>query len=236
MRLRLVFTSSGRKKRSGNYSDTSDSDSSRPLPSSPCIRTVCNRNLAKFWKSRLWYGSKIVDVTSQIWIKIYVNTCSSWYLWHVKIQHFIVNCVVLFIGEDNLKKQVSDLIDLRLTWREMGNLIFGWFMKIFGEFWRIFGEFVKIFGEFLRNFGEILENFWQVLEILNFVRKTSNPLNFVRRTSRFQIEVLKSEVLRPLWPPNSLRGQIFNQIWNLWPRLHMLPCLLDCFGLFGPND
>ena len=31
-------------------------------------------------------------------------------------------------------KQGSDLIDLRLTWKEMENFIFAWFMKIFGEF------------------------------------------------------------------------------------------------------
>ena len=30
-------------------------------------------------------------------------------------------------------------------------------------------------------------------------------------------------------PPNSLGGQIWPQVWNLCPKLHMLPCL---FGLF----
>ena len=30
---------------------------------------------------------------------------------------------------------------------------------------------------------------------------------------------------------NSLGGQIWPQIWNLWPKLHMLPCL---FGQFRP--
>ena len=45
-------------------------------------------------------------------------------------------------------------------------------------------------------------------------------------------------ILRPLWwpqrplqPPNGLRAQILPQIWKLWPKLHMLPCL---FGLFRP--
>ena len=64
------------------------------------------------------------------------------------------------------------------------------------------------------------------MENFNFVRKTAIILNFVRRDSRFQIEVLKSEVLRPPWPPNSLGGQIYNQIMA---QIHMLPCL---FGLF----
>ena len=36
---------------------------------------------------------------------------------------------------------------------------------------------------------------------------------------------------RPLQPPNSLRGQNLPQIWDLWPKLHMKPCL---FGLFRP--
>ena len=49
----------------------------------------------------------------------------------------------------------------------------------------------------------------------NFVRKTFILLNFVRRTSIFQIEVLKSEVLRP--------------------TLHMLPWLFGLFDVFGPN-
>ena len=39
---------------------------------------------------------------------------------------------------------------------------------------------------------------------MNLVRKFSLLLNFVRRTSRFQTEVLKSEVLTPPWHPNSL--------------------------------
>ena len=28
---------------------------------------------------------------------------------------------------------------------------------------------------------------------------------------------------------NSLGGQIWPQIWNLWPKLHMLPCLFEQF-------
>ena len=104
----------------------------------------------------------------------------------------------------------------------------------FGDLWRFlenFWGYLENLWRFLESFWGILENFWQVLEILNFVRKTSNLLNFVRRTSRFQIEVLKREVLRPMWPINSLGGQISNQIWNLWPKLHILHCL---FGLFWP--
>ena len=45
----------------------------------------------------------------------------------------------------NKIKQGSDLIDLRLTWREMENLIYGGFFRIFGDiledFWRFFEEF-----------------------------------------------------------------------------------------------
>ena len=37
--------------------------------------------------------------------------------------------------------------------------------------------------------------------------------------------------LRSLQPPNSLRGQIWPQIWNLWPKHHLLPSL---FLLFRP--
>ena len=37
---------------------------------------------------------------------------------------------------------------------------------------------------------------------------------------------------RPLQPPNGLGAQILHQIWNLWPKLHMQPCL---FGLFRPS-
>ena len=42
-------------------------------------------------------------------------------------------------------KQGSDLIELRLIWREMENLIFGGFLE----------TFLRIFGDLLRNFGEI---------------------------------------------------------------------------------
>ena len=37
---------------------------------------------------------------------------------------------------------------------------------------------------------------------------------------------------RPLQPPNSLGGQIWLHIWNLLPKLHILPFL---FGLFWPS-
>ena len=33
-------------------------------------------------------------------------------------------------------------------------------------------------------------------------------LNFVRKASIFQVLNFKSEVLRPPWPPNNLRGQV----------------------------
>ena len=37
---------------------------------------------------------------------------------------------------------------------------------------------------------------------------------------------------RPLQPPNSLKAQILPQIWHLWPKLHIQPCL---FGLYRPS-
>ena len=77
-------------------------------------------------------------------------------------------------------KQGSDLIDLRLIWRDTENLIFGWFVKNLESF-------LENFWGILENILGILESFCQILEILNFVRKTSNILNFVRRTSRFRI-------------------------------------------------
>ena len=49
------------------------------------------------------------------------------------------------VSRFSVPEQGSDLIELRLTWREMQNLIFGWFMRIFGEFLRIFGEFLRMF-------------------------------------------------------------------------------------------
>ena len=51
------------------------------------------------------------------------------------------------IGE-GLQQQGTDLIDLRLTWREMEKLIFGEFLRIFGD---ILEDFWRIFEEFLRN-------------------------------------------------------------------------------------
>ena len=39
-------------------------------------------------------------------------------------------------------------------------------------------------------------------------------------------------VLRPLWPPNCLRGLIGPQIYHQWAKLHMLPCLLRLFCSF----
>ena len=47
--------------------------------------------------------------------------------------------------EEDHMEQGSDLIELRLIWREMENLIFGGFLRIFGDiledFWRSFEEF-----------------------------------------------------------------------------------------------
>ena len=48
---------------------------------------------------------------------------------------------ICLIRDSCTEEQGADLIDLRLTWREMEDLIFG--------------EFLRIFGDFLRNFGEI---------------------------------------------------------------------------------
>ena len=51
------------------------------------------------------------------------------------------------------KKQGSDLIDLRLIWREMENFIFGCFLRIFGD---ILENFRRIFEE-LGEIGSLLE-------------------------------------------------------------------------------
>ena len=62
---------------------------------------------------------------------------------------------------------------------------------IFEIFIRILETFLRIFGQFLRNSGEIgslLEG-----EEKNFHQSENNKEN---------------EVLRPLWPPNSLGGHI----------------------------
>ena len=53
------------------------------------------------------------------------------------------------------------------------------------------------------------------MEILNYVRKISIVLKFVRRTSRFQIEVLKNEGVRhriPKGGPDRL-GPPFGILW-----------------------
>ena len=47
-----------------------------------------------------------------------------------------------------LHQQGSGLRELRLTWKEMENLIFERFFRIFGVIWRIFGEIKGIFGNF----------------------------------------------------------------------------------------
>ena len=54
-------------------------------------------------------------------------------------------------------KQGSALIDLRLTWREMRNLIFERFIRIFEELLED--------GQFLRHFGEICSLLEEDLEL-----------------------------------------------------------------------
>ena len=60
------------------------------------------------------------------------------------------------------------------------------------------------FERFIRIFGDILEDFWRFFE--EFWRNWF----IVRRFKNFhQLETSKeNEILRPLWPPNSLGGQI----------------------------
>ena len=56
-----------------------------------------------------------------------------------------MNLALLDLSTMPQVKQGTYLIDLRLTWREMENLIFGLFLRIFGyileDFWRMFKEF-----------------------------------------------------------------------------------------------
>ena len=49
----------------------------------------------------------------------------------------------------------KELIDLRLTWREMEILIFGRFMRSFGEILRIFGEIGLLLEEVRRPTNKI---------------------------------------------------------------------------------
>ena len=83
-------------------------------------------------------------------------------------------------------EQGSDLIHLRLTWREIENLIFV--------------TFLRNCLRFLEKWNGIFWKFW--------TWKISIVLSFVRKTSSFQVINLKNEVLRPSWPPNGLGGQI----------------------------
>ena len=94
---------------------------------------------------------------------------------------------------------------MRLTWKEMENLNSEWYFLTFLETFLL-----KIFGEFLGNFVEI----YSLLEEKNFHQSVTKKEN---------------EVLRPL---HCGGGQNWTQIWSLWPKLHMLPCL---FGLFWPS-
>ena len=88
-----------------------------------------------------------------------------------------------------------------------------------GEF-----DFLEIFEDFWRISWRFLEFFWGILEKLVRCEKKIKNFN--------QLETNKeNEVLRPLRPPNSLGVQIWHQIWNVWPKLHVLPYLC---GLFWP--
>ena len=94
-------------------------------------------------------------------------------------------CVISEYGSPIKVKnqQGSDLIELRLTWREMENFIFVRFIRVFGE---ILEDFWRTFEEFWRN--------WFVEEKIKNFRKVENePFWWPQR---------------PLQPPNSLRGQI----------------------------
>ena len=69
------------------------------------------------------------------------------------------------------------------------------------DFWSILEDFAK---KNLRNFGEtglLLEDY-----LRTSINQRPTKKSFLRK------------VLRPLWPPNSLRGQVWPQIWNLWPN------------------
>ena len=67
-------------------------------------------------------------------------------------------------------------------------------------------------------------DFWGILEKLVRCEKIKNIHQFEANR--------ENEVLRPIRPPNSIGGQIWPHIWNLWPQLHMLTCL---FRLIWPS-
>ena len=48
----------------------------------------------------------------------------------------------------SMYEQGSDLIDLRLTWKETENFIYEDFWRIFEELKKIFGDFLMIFEDF----------------------------------------------------------------------------------------
>ena len=97
-----------------------------------------------------------------------------------------------------LVKQGSDLIELRLTWRKL-------LTSIFEDFWR--------------HSRGILEIFWGIWGILEELARCEKK---IKNFHDFETNK-ENEVLRPIRPRNSLGGQIKNQIWNLWPKLHILP-------------
>ena len=79
-----------------------------------------------------------------------------------------------------------------------------------------------IFWWFVRICGEIFEEFWR-----NWFFVSRRLKNFHQSMTNWE-----NEVMRPLWPPKSLIGQIWPQIKNLWPKLRMLPCLLGLLCSF----
>ena len=83
-------------------------------------------------------------------------------------------------------------------------------------FWVIFEVFGDILEDFWRTFEEFWRNWFVEEKIKNFRKVDNEPFWWPQR---------------PLQPPNSLRGQNLPQIWDLWPKLHMKPCL---FGLLRP--
>ena len=112
-----------------------------------------------------------------------------------KLSLLITHCL-LYSG--NQVQQGTDLIDLRLTWRIRFLGDFSWFLETFLSIFRDF------FEEFWRN--------WFVVR-----RLRTSDLHLVSASWKFL--TMNKKVW--FWPPNGLGGQIWPQIWNLWPKLHM---------------
>ena len=108
------------------------------------------------------------------------------------------------------EEQGTDLIDLRLTWREMAG------------------------GDFLASEATTASKQPRRSDLTSDLKSVTS----ITYISMCILLICFGPILRPLWwpqrplqPPNGLRAQILPQIWKLWPKLHMLPCL---FGLFRP--